>query len=290
MTGFLSRLAAKTLGQVPLAQPLRLSKFSGGETLDNANVNTPQEAEGAPPAATSPPAPPAPTGRPFPHLQPILTEAKGPFPERDTRAQRDAATPEWPGQSPPSMGVPFGLETPVDLKSPSPAGIPPHLVSSTRPPQLVPSEPVEKEFPVPNPASFPASREPFVLPATDTPYPDPPPILVETSPPQPFTPFLHSTEPSEDSPAQPRTSPSAAVVRPVDAQPRQELGEFARRVPGLPPQKEPLKETPTFRITIGRVEVRAISPPQPVHAPPSPRPRTPSLSLNDYLKQRNNGK
>lgn len=47
--------------------------------------------------------------------------------------------------------------------------------------------------------------------------------------------------------------------------------------------------TPTIRVTIGRIEVRAITP----LAPPAPRPtRTktgPVLSLDDYLKQRNGG-
>lgn len=53
-----------------------------------------------------------------------------------------------------------------------------------------------------------------------------------------------------------------------------------------PPRgREPAKEStsPTVRVTIGRVEVRAI-PPQPVVQPP-PAPR-PELSLEDYLRQR----
>lgn len=45
-------------------------------------------------------------------------------------------------------------------------------------------------------------------------------------------------------------------------------------------------EAPVIRITIGRVEVRAVSPPQRTAPPPPPRPRPPALSLDDYLKQR----
>ncbi len=45
--------------------------------------------------------------------------------------------------------------------------------------------------------------------------------------------------------------------------------------------------TPTIQVTIGRIEVRAITPP----VAPAQRSRTPSptLSLDDYLKQRNGG-
>jgi hypothetical protein len=52
---------------------------------------------------------------------------------------------------------------------------------------------------------------------------------------------------------------------------------------------ESSSSTPTIQVTIGRIEVRAISPP--VHLTPAQRPRTPSpnLSLDEYLKQRNGG-
>jgi hypothetical protein len=45
----------------------------------------------------------------------------------------------------------------------------------------------------------------------------------------------------------------------------------------------------TIRVTIGRVEVRAVIAPQPV---PRPRvaPRPPTLSLDDYLRQRSSGR
>lgn len=46
---------------------------------------------------------------------------------------------------------------------------------------------------------------------------------------------------------------------------------------------------PTIRVTIGRIEVRAIMPTkEPTARPPSTRPR-PKLSLDDYLKQQNGG-
>ncbi|HEX9867320.1 MAG TPA: hypothetical protein VGC99_01785 [Candidatus Tectomicrobia bacterium] len=55
------------------------------------------------------------------------------------------------------------------------------------------------------------------------------------------------------------------------------------------PHVEP-KATPAIHVTIGRIEVRAVMRP----APPAPRPRptqpVPLLSLEDYLKQRNEGR
>ena len=50
----------------------------------------------------------------------------------------------------------------------------------------------------------------------------------------------------------------------------------------------PGSSAPTVRVSIGRIEVRAITPPP---APPAQRPARlgPALSLDDYLKQRNGG-
>ena len=46
---------------------------------------------------------------------------------------------------------------------------------------------------------------------------------------------------------------------------------------------------PTIQVTIGRVEVRAVTPPAPPAKPPRPAP-APSLALDDYLKQRREGR
>jgi hypothetical protein len=46
-------------------------------------------------------------------------------------------------------------------------------------------------------------------------------------------------------------------------------------------------ESPTIRVAIGRIEVRAVTPPS--ARPPTPARTGPSLSLDDYLKQRNGG-
>ena len=79
----------------------------------------------------------------------------------------------------------------------------------------------------------------------------------------------------------------AAFPTVVVAQPHVTLrpaSEAATPVPATPPP------APTIRVTIGRIEVRAIPPP----ATPAPRARppqpNPAPSLEDYLKQRNGGR
>jgi hypothetical protein len=54
--------------------------------------------------------------------------------------------------------------------------------------------------------------------------------------------------------------------------------------------KESSAEESIIKVTIGRVEVRAIMPPAAAGATPRSRSQSQILSLNDYLKQRNEGK
>ncbi len=55
------------------------------------------------------------------------------------------------------------------------------------------------------------------------------------------------------------------------------------------PTPEPVAPTPTIQVTIGRIEVRAITPPTSSARPQPPRPNT-GPSLDDYLSQYNGGK
>ncbi|HJW38671.1 MAG TPA: hypothetical protein VJ420_08650 [Candidatus Udaeobacter sp.] len=55
-----------------------------------------------------------------------------------------------------------------------------------------------------------------------------------------------------------------------------------RRKNLLPAEREPSTASPTIRVTIGRVEVRAIHPPAPTQKEATPQP--PKLSLEEYLK------
>ncbi|WP_320045523.1 hypothetical protein [uncultured Desulfobacter sp.] len=89
-----------------------------------------------------------------------------------------------------------------------------------------------------------------------------------------------------------------AVIKPDLPQKRHEQfshqllgGTKAARQPGSPhPLSAPSEPAqPTIQVTIGRVEVRAVTPPAPPARPPRPAP-APSLALDDYLKQRREGR
>ena len=102
----------------------------------------------------------------------------------------------------------------------------------------------------------------------------------ETLPPRPSPGTHASLDASEDAP--PPIAPS--MVRP-------QLDGYLERGPQEPRVAAPESSAPAIRVTIGRIEVRAITPPPPM--PPVPRTAParpgPELSLDDYLKQHNGG-
>ena len=61
----------------------------------------------------------------------------------------------------------------------------------------------------------------------------------------------------------------------------------ARRKDFSPVDQRSSKSPPIIRVTIGRVEVRAVQSPQP--QPKQTKPRPPKLSLEDYLRKRARG-
>jgi len=70
---------------------------------------------------------------------------------------------------------------------------------------------------------------------------------------------------------------------------RPQLDGYLERGPQEPRVAAPESSAPDIRVTIGRIEVRAITLPPPMPpaqrtAPPRPGP---ALSLDDYLKQHN---
>ncbi|HVF91212.1 MAG TPA: hypothetical protein VNH22_14190 [Blastocatellia bacterium] len=95
-------------------------------------------------------------------------------------------------------------------------------------------------------------------------------------------PELEPRDLSSGRPAFPR------AVRPLEISPAE------RSANGPEAQREAARQeappAPIIKVSIGRIEVRAVAP----HAPPAPRarPRPPgaALTLNDYLKQRDEGK
>ncbi len=88
-----------------------------------------------------------------------------------------------------------------------------------------------------------------------------------------------------------RSGPSG---RPVPETPLVPVADPSRTTPApvlaAPHKREAAREasSPTVRVTIGRVEVRAVAP-EPAQPPPMVRPQ-PALSLDDYLRQRGGGR
>jgi hypothetical protein len=91
-------------------------------------------------------------------------------------------------------------------------------------------------------------------------------------------------------------SDRASALREVTEPTEVESAETTYLKPHLPgtirfqqaTEMEPSSES-TIKVTIGRVEVRAIMPPVPIATASHARTRSPTLSLDDYLKKRNEG-
>lgn len=107
-------------------------------------------------------------------------------------------------------------------------------------------------------------------------------------------PKLFSFESRERSPAAPERVEHVAEGRaPTPGTPLVSAdAERATPSAAVPRRRAATEETssPTIRITIGRVEVRAVAPaPGPAQPPTAARPE-PGLSLDDYLRQHNGGR
>jgi hypothetical protein len=120
---------------------------------------------------------------------------------------------------------------------------------------------------------------------TKTP-PQPTPTLVEIVREQPIQPLPQVTAASAITPepaSQPATAPAA--IRPEQIKPFTPVHD--RPAHHQTPVTPPPEPTPTVQITIGRIEVRATSPPAKAE---QKQTQTPVLSLDDYLRQRNGGR
>lgn len=77
-----------------------------------------------------------------------------------------------------------------------------------------------------------------------------------------------------------RPARAGDTVRPVQQQPAPHV------TPPVVARVERVDEPPRIVVRIGRVEVRAVSGAKPTAAAPAPAPRAPTLSLGEYLRQR----
>ncbi len=98
----------------------------------------------------------------------------------------------------------------------------------------------------------------------------------------------------DENPVERTIRPRVALVplqlsAPKDLSAPASIPQVLRQAESAPQAESP--QDATVRIHIGRIEVRAVSAPQPVQAARvAPPPHGPKLTLDDYLRQRNEGK
>ncbi len=296
MSDYLSRLAARLVDPAATLKPRLPGRF------ESLPVSRPAlDLEGADVARMDAVSatPPAPQGSPPTSLN--RAPAGDEPPPGETFA--DVALPHrrdvGPSPQPP--------QTTVDRPAP-------RLASG--PTQAAETPPKRGPAPVPRPPEPPLPTAPYR--AVEVAPPEPPPALTQSVTPRSIqeiaeadaaplapsvsiAPRLHPADSDVllDRQARQPTATEAAVVADVVVRLAQSAPTPTTPVylkpaaPPPPPSAPGLPRAPqptVIRVTIGRIEVRAVTLP-PV-APPAPRPapRAPSLSLDDYLKERRGGK
>jgi hypothetical protein len=87
--------------------------------------------------------------------------------------------------------------------------------------------------------------------------------------------------------AQPEENHSGSTKQPSESFSKSRTFQSLRRKDFSQVEQGPSTSEPIIRVTIGRVEVRAVHPPVPMPKPVKPAP--PRLSLEDYLRKRARG-
>jgi hypothetical protein len=329
MGDFLTRLAERTLGVAPVVQPMIATVFAPEPTGHSADLEWDGEATTssgdlgrvqAPPAQETPPTSAAPTGRP---------EDAAMAQQGDYR-NLSPVTPGPPQRTPDTLPEPLHPAAPAPASAPAERGVTPiredrRSLSPGMPkrPQRAPDAQPEPHHPA---ESGPARRDvdtassggvlPEDLPSDPSSDPSSDPLLAEgfsawatsrpiktlvnpgegaTLPPVPSPGARASASTRGDIPGPKATldrpaSPAAALpITPRIVHPQ--LNAHAEPGPQEPRVAAPEPPSPTIRVAIGRIEVRAITPPPPM--PPAQRRAParpgPALSLDDYLEQRNGG-
>lgn len=302
MTDYFTRLAERALGTAPLVQPLIAPVFSPDPGVEGSFV----EATASP--AEMDQVEPAPRGE----------NALGPV----TVAEPEPAQPAKPGSSPQRTDLPEGRQVasqgnllpevqPLALSQES---LPPEAVAETEAATgalsqatAAPASPVRSErqvilVPIPS-RGEPDKVSPNTMPAPGSPARAESPVETEAE----FAPSQAEPQEPERPGSQPTARPVSAPIRrqtPVttlEAQAQAETEAGARvgavrtnltAAASIPSIEAEEPEEPTIRVTIGRIDVRLV----PAAAPTIPSPRrnerssSPALSLDEYLKQRSEGK
>ena len=306
MTDFLTRMARAALGLTPVAKALVASRYAPAPepaeqvveteappTREEPSVHTPTRlaqrletaSTAAPPpqrletasTATPPPRPAATIARaavvvgppPMPASVPTATRAieqREPARSREPiavdaprRSERTERTEE-PATRPPTRRVdrtPTALDAVEVRDSTEP---------SRGPRPIAPPESMRRRGAEPARSGEPAAVTTRAVAG------EPAPISAAPPPPPPISPLIEVSSRERPSSSEQPSARERSSARPPAPPVRGRLDE---RVPETP------AEPPSIRVTIGRVEVRAVTPPPPAEPPPPAKPR---ISLDDYLR------
>ena len=297
----LTRLSLRTLGLLPQIKPLTAPRFGPYDPAPMVGPNSPDPLGSAPPdreTGASPPVPP--DDRPHGE-KPLMTTrspASGPAPKLTAASEgtpqpshAKIAEPRPPAGRTATRDTTSGPRSADPLASdPGPSGqvygVMPQALPESRPDRPGPSSVMDgsrripKETPLPpgprrsrSPAAPPAGRH-RIRPPNDAAAPEPPVR-------------------SRQFALQPPDLPNQRLVPDNTSEAAVSKTAFQgdRRIPLAPPDRAAHHPTiapaePAIQVSIGRIEVRAITPPA---APQSKRPpKAGVLTLDQYLQKRSN--
>ena len=292
MTDIFTRLAERVLGEAPLAHPVIAPAFSPdpgvtGEFVESADWVEPQSSERTAPAA--------------PILQPLRTPrtpvlvdgAQSPSAEQANRSFESDLPSQTQPSDPASLDIPPENQRVVNAQDSSLQIHPPNEAAWVQPAQGTP-EP-SKGFHAP-PGSV--ARQVILVPVAR----DGKPAVsmpLEAPRAQPEITLPSDTQAGSDTPSprlMPRVTkvPARGLVSPASQSESQVTTPAADSPWSVSSDDSGTKvpSEPVIRVTIGRVEVRLVQAPAPipVNRAPARSIPAPALSLDEYLKQRDEGK
>ncbi len=325
MADYLTRLASRTLGLTPVAEPIRAPLFAPERTA--ATTPVPEELLEAPNALSSLPRnpeqaqePPAarrePPAQPGPRLiSPGRQQDLAPRPLPGDEGNREArlSIADVSG-NPPAAGKsrpPYRSEGVYEETLLPPSAAPSRPTSAQagmsaraevgRHTGRKPSPGLSEPAP-PSGESSPTGRSRLIVHPTVSAVvhhqgPEPTRPSLESSPPLGGLPDLPdrpkeipsrltSSPPSEMTAAETLLAPLSAMEIPLPEQERPGPGRSPAE--SAPPRDQ--ETPPVIEITIGRVEVKAVYPPVPPARPREAGPVAPRLSLEEYLRNQNGGR
>jgi hypothetical protein len=301
MTDFFTRLAEQTLGRAPVVEPLVAPRFApeaiSPELTAAWTADEELTRQALPPPSIQPHQAEPPTVEAGPVVPPPTLV---PTPPAGAYAPAHAELPTEKGR--PAAGL---ADEPIQAGEPVSGAVPEKGRAAEKPRSArahptIERTPVAAQRPIPKRTGQAAARteRPSVLlvdapslvapepPSPQAAYPpsaEPPPSTPKAETEQKTPPIQHAIE------VETRIMPPAKIPPPSQPSVTRQARRPVAMAAGEQPAAESSHQTPAIRVTIGRVEVRAVQPPE----PPRPRARTavrmPTLSLDDYLQRRNGG-